>query len=119
MCASDVSFLCTHFSVRPTRDCFASALNARFSTWWTVDDDAFTKDWRAEGCCWMNPPWELLDKVVVRLEEVGPEAVLLAPRFEQFAWWGKLIASGAASRRVTPHDGMFGRFGTDPVRAPP
>ena len=87
LCAADVRRVCAYFAVQPTRDCFASALNARFVPFWTEIDDAFAQNWRAEACCWMNTPWKRLDDVVGKLEVEGPEAILIAPAFTNTRWW--------------------------------
>ena len=72
LCALDVRRVCAYFKVHPTRDCFASSLNARFITFWSEADNAFAQNWRTEGCCWMNPPWERMDDVVGKLESDEP-----------------------------------------------
>ena len=66
----------------------------------------------------MNPPWELMDDVVGKLESDEPEAVLIAPAFTHTRWWGKLIVSGAACLKLNKHFGLFRRFGTDAMEAP-
>ena len=85
--AGDVRRVCAHFGVHPTRDCFASGLNARFVPFWTEDDDAFAQNWRLEAGCWINPPWERMEDVVGKLEVECPEEVLIAPAYTNTRWW--------------------------------
>ena len=42
----------------PTVDAFASETNKRFEKFWSVQDDAFDKDWRVEKLLWINPPFD-------------------------------------------------------------
>ena len=47
-------------------EAFASDQNHRFPTWWTKKDNSFLKHWKYLQI-WANPPWSLLDKVVLKL----------------------------------------------------
>ena len=118
LCAHDVRRVCAHFGVHPTRDCFASALNAKFVPYWTEDDDAFAQNWRTEACCWMNPPWERMEDAVGKLEAECPEAILIAPAFTNTRWLEKMMVSGASSVKLRWNFGLFRKCGTDAMEAP-
>ena len=60
-----------HFGQKPDRDAFADASNARFEKWYgpgSVDgEDAFEKDW-GEEFLWINPPFNLFNKVLDKIQ---------------------------------------------------
>ena len=46
-------------------------------------------DWRHETI-WCNPPWELLDDLVVKLRNSGAEAPVIAPYWPKKPWFTHL-----------------------------
>ena len=71
--------------------------NVRCPTYWSREDDAFTKDWSSCGLLWCNPPFSLLGEVVNKLEREGAECILICPEWRSLAWFSKaeeLMAKG-------------------------
>ena len=56
------------FGCRVDRDCFASARNSLCTAFWTENDDALQKEWKAGETIWLNPPWSLWKKVAEKLK---------------------------------------------------
>ena len=82
--------------------------------------DCFTVSWIDE-CSWINPPWRLLGRIVLRLQqEPGAAAVLLVPRWPTQHWWPGLAAMAAKRLdvRVRPADvsttGLAAQMGVTP-----
>ena len=38
-------------------DVCASAINAKFTDYWTKEDNVLSRDWPLDRVCWMNPPF--------------------------------------------------------------
>ena len=74
----------------PTRDAFASKLNARFPKYWDRDDDAFAQDWAREDLLWINPPFEHFAKVVTKLATDEARAIVVVPEWKHLKWWKAL-----------------------------
>ena len=80
-----------------TVDRFADGINAqlpRFNSGFPARNteaiDAFTVSWENE-VSWINPPWQLLDRVMYKLEnEPRAAAVVLAPWWPRATWWPAL-----------------------------
>ncbi len=91
--------LCAALRCTPTVDHFANALNAKCARWsgrWpaatAAATDALTTSW-AEGVSYWAPPFQLLERVVDRLQE-QPQArgVLIVPAWPRAAWWAPLMS---------------------------
>ena len=74
----------------PTVDAFASKDNRRFPEYWSVDDDAFTKSWRGKKLLWINPPFDVFDRVVYKLKEEKAKAIVVVPQWLDKGWWKDL-----------------------------
>lgn len=75
-------------------DVCASHLNHKCDTYYTLEDDALTKDWL--GNCWMNPPFSRnLGKWVKKLHsdalKFGGTKVALIPVRSNTKWWNEVI----------------------------
>lgn len=75
-------------------DVCANKNNAKLPTYWTVEDDALTKDWI--GNCWMNPPFsKQLNKWVKKMwndtKKFGGTKVCLIPVRSNTKWWNEII----------------------------
>ncbi len=75
-------------------DVCASDKNAKCYNYFTVKDNAFTKNWR--GNCWMNPPFSKeLRKWVKKAHDdsckYGGTIVCLIPVRSNTKWWGEII----------------------------
>ena len=96
-----------------TVDQFASVTNAllpRFSAPYPMVGaeavDAFTISWAGERS-WLNPPWNVLGKVLHKLEEEpDAEAVLVAPVWPTAHWWPVLQSLQCDSRPLPLHSGV-------------
>jgi hypothetical protein len=56
---------------------------------WAREEDAFDKDWKAQGLLWINPPFSELEKVVNKIEAEGVECLLVCPNWPKSRWWEK------------------------------
>jgi len=79
-------------------DLFATETNRqvpRFCTRWpsplAVALDAFAISWAAEARPWINPPWDLLPRVLQKLRLEGASATVIAPRWLSATWWPDLV----------------------------
>ena len=72
-----------------TLDAAASDLNHKCADYFTIDDDALTKDWN--GVVWLNPPYgRVLNKWIKKAYEEyqrGSIVVCLVPARTDTAWW--------------------------------
>ena len=106
-----------------TVDRFASMENAllpRFNARW-LDPKAEAVDclrlpdrsWRRE-INWCNPPWDLLDDLVDKLEQSGAAATVVAPHWPGKAWHQRLVEMADECLLYPPtHDLFFpGRLGS-------
>jgi len=90
-----------------TIDRFASMENAmvpRYNSRWLdprsegVDSLRFSDaDWRAENN-WANPPWELLEDLVLKLKRSRAPATVVVPAWQHTAWFQQL--QGMASEMI-------------------
>ena len=78
-----VEQIALHFGQKPERDAFADARNARFERWYgpgSIDgEDAFEKKWGKE-LLWINPPFDLFNKVHDKIQSDKAHAILIVPR---------------------------------------
>jgi hypothetical protein len=79
-------------------DLFASETNAqvpRFCTRWPTPSacamDAFAIPWHTEERAWINPPWDLLPRVLRKLRLEGGSATVIAPLWRSATWWPDLV----------------------------
>jgi hypothetical protein len=79
-------------------DLFATETNRqvpRFCTRWPSPlaraVDAFAISWAAEGRSWINPPWDLIPRVLRKLRLEGAAATVVAPRWLSASWWPDLV----------------------------
>ena len=105
-----------------TVDRFASMENAllrRYNARWRdphaeavdclrLSDDA----WRAE-LNWCNPPWELLDDLLLKLRRSGAAATVVAPRWPERDWYQQLHEMSEECITYPPAHDLFhpGRWG--------
>ena len=92
---------------QPQVDSFASLGNVRCPTYWSREDDAFTKDWASCGLLWCNPPFSLLGEVVNKLEREGAECILICPEWRSLAWFSKAEELMAKGRYYPPGSRLF------------
>ena len=82
-----------------TVDLFASHLNNKLPTYvsWLPDKnalhcDAFTLNWFDLGCVYAFPPFNLIGKVLKKVELDGCEMVLIVPEWKTQYWFSKLMS---------------------------
>jgi hypothetical protein len=63
----------------PTSDAFCSSHNALFPAPWGFGADALAQHWDSNRLLWMNPPFQLLDKVLEKLTTEGGFVLLICP----------------------------------------
>ena len=78
-------------------DLFASRLSSqlqRFFSWRpdlsAVATDAFLQDWK-ELRAYANPPWNLIGRVLSKVEEQGAQIILIAPVWPSQPWYPRLL----------------------------
>ncbi len=87
-----------HFGRRPDRDAFADAGNARFERWYgpgsVEGEDAFERDW-GEELLWINPPFNMFNKVLDKIQSDRAHAILIIPRWSARVFlrraWGMAV----------------------------
>jgi len=75
-------------------DVCASPENAKLDRYWTVEDNALTKEW--VGNCWMNPPFsrqlnQWVKKAWQDSKKFGGTKVCLIPVRSNTQWWGAVV----------------------------
>jgi hypothetical protein len=85
-----VTAIAKNFGVQPDCDAFSSSTNKRFSTCWTLSEDAFQQSW-AGRALWINPPWSVYEKVVEKLERERPTAICITPFWPHRNYFKKLV----------------------------
>lgn len=78
-----------------TRDVCASHLNRKHVPYWTIEDDALSKDW--SGVCWMNPPYSqsgLWMQKAYEESQKGTTVVCLVPSATDTKWWHEWAEKG-------------------------
>ena len=77
-------------------DVCASKDNAKCKTFFTVEEDGLTQDWK--GSCWMNPPYgREIGKWMAKAYESsknGAKVVCLVPARTDTAWWHDYAMNG-------------------------
>ena len=85
--------VCRHFKVKPEIDLFASRTNRQCPRYcsWRVDrkseGNAFHVSWGTR-MCWMNPPWDIIPKVLQRALQEPTKALVCFPLWRSAPWWG-------------------------------
>jgi hypothetical protein len=94
---------------RSTIDAFASSGNAKTPRFWSykpdplaLATDALAQPWR-DKTLWLNPPWQLLDQVVLKaLLDRPRQTVLLTPDWPGAPWFKALEISARRSIELHP-----------------
>jgi hypothetical protein len=63
-------------------------------------------EWRHERN-WCNPPWELLDDLVVKLRSSGAEATVIAPYWPKKPWFIHLTEMSSETVDMPPETDLF------------
>jgi hypothetical protein len=104
-------------------DRFAAQSNAQLprynSKWLDPDTEAVDSlrlpdsQWRAE-MNWCNPPWDLLDDLVLKLRHSGASATVIAPHWPGRPWFQQLTEMATAATVYPPSFDLFfpGQRGT-------
>jgi hypothetical protein len=56
---------------------------------------------------WFNPPWELLDDMVVKLWNSGVEAIVIAPYWPKKPWFIHLSEMSSETVDIPPETDLF------------
>ena len=86
---------CRHFQVHPEVDLFSSRKNRQCHKYDSLRADlkslgnAFNLRWD-RFFAWINPPWELIPKVLQKIHEDGAQALVCLPVWKAAHWWQKL-----------------------------
>ena len=64
--------------------------------------------WQLENS-WCNPPWDLLDDLVVKLRQSGAAATVVAPRWPKRPWYLHLASMASESIVFPPTQDLFSR----------
>jgi len=91
------SLLQRRFGMTCTLDAFACRATALLSRYCSAGPDpgawrydAFTVPWQEE-LLWINPPWELLPRVLFKLRSERARAIIIVPRWPSQSWWPTLL----------------------------
>ena len=96
--------VCRKLHVWPEVDLFANSRNAKcrqYATWRTDPKsmgNAWDLRWNA-FTAWINPPWELIPRVLEKIKTDKARALLCVPKWESQPWWRVL----QPLMRGTPH----------------
>ena len=76
-------------------DLFASKLNKKCKKYcsWRVDKDSLGNAWDITWTgqlYWINPPWELISRVLTKCKEDHTRALVCLPMWEAAPWWRQL-----------------------------
>lgn len=82
--------ICKRFGVMPAVDMFASAENARFPKFQTVEDNSLQTNWPQDVVLWCNPPWSLWPAVVDKIYQQQARVICIAPAWTSL-WLTKLL----------------------------
>jgi phage N-6-adenine-methyltransferase len=78
-------------------DVTATDENHLVDNYWTIDDDALSKDWEGKSC-WMNPPYgRQIGKFMKKAYEeslMGATVVCLVPSRTDTIWWHDYAMKG-------------------------
>lgn len=99
------------FGVTPTVDAFASADNARFERYWSLEDSAWHHDWGKEGLLWINAPCEMYERVLERLIEDRARAIVVCPEWVHLRWYRNLRRYAIDSFRIPRGVRLYRREG--------
>ena len=86
---------CRHFGVYPEVDLFASRKNRQCQKYasWRADlkslGNAFALNW-GRFLSWINPPWELIPRVLKKIREDQAQALVCLPVWKAAPWWPQL-----------------------------
>ena len=75
------------------RDCFASPSNARFSKFWTAEQDAIMQDWSSNEIHWCNPPWTIWPSVAEKILSSNCVSICVFPAWHSKQWVQDLVFS--------------------------
>lgn len=80
-----------------TLDVCANQFNKKLDTYYSIEDDAFSKEW--VGNCWMNPPYgrdisKWIEKAFNSGKASGATVVCLLPVRSDTIWWHKYCMNG-------------------------
>ena len=85
--------VCKHFHTIPTVDLFASRKNRQTQKFcsWREDPkslgNAWELDWGRHSPVWLNPPWEMVHRALIKLKEDKGRALCCLPRWPAAPWW--------------------------------
>jgi hypothetical protein len=84
--------MCHHFKIWPMTDLFANRRNKQCPMYcsWRVDPkslgNAFAIPWN-RGVFWMNPPWDIILKALLKAKEDRTHALICLPVWKTAIWW--------------------------------
>ena len=87
-------WVCRHFSFRPQVDLFASFLNHHLRHYCSALPDkrswgdAFLLSWQGV-LGWAHPPWNLVGRMLEKVEEDKATVLVCFPLWRSAPWWGK------------------------------
>ena len=102
----------------PSVDAFSSVKNKRFPFHWTIEDDAFKQDWNKQSLIWINPPFDLITKVIDKLIADKAIAILLVPKWTWSIWWKFHCNFCIDSFLIKSQADMFLKQGEDYMKRP-
>jgi hypothetical protein len=97
LCEQVFDSVCSMYG-SPSIDLFASMLNAKCKNYcaWQADPgaihiDAFTLDWDMFDCCYIFPPFSVLNRCVRKIRQDQAQAIVIAPVWPTQTWFPILM----------------------------
>ena len=84
----------TEFQCKADCDCFANIKNARCTSFYSKENDAFQREWGPNETLWLNPPWRLWPKVAKKLRKSNCDAICVLPDWQR-GWVTELLRNAA------------------------
>ena len=86
---------CNHFHFRPQIDLFASKSNHQlpmYHSWW-MDKDSLGNAWDSKWTrpSWANPPWEMISKMLDKVQQDRALVLVCLPVWKSAKWWPKML----------------------------
>jgi hypothetical protein len=94
-------YVCHRFHYYPTLDLFASRHNRQCFRYCSRHPDlnsqgnAFAVPW-ARMKLWLNPPWEIIHRVLLHLQAERARALVCLPHWPSASWWPLVVKMHAA-----------------------
>lgn len=80
----------TIFQVEPTLDPFATPVSTKCANYFTIEDNAFTKDWHKHKIIYLNPSYQDYGRVLRKFKTEGNTALVVFPHWPSAKWFDEM-----------------------------